>query len=144
MPLAMMDILTSLKGASLRKYYLPHSTGLDALHQRVYLNIRRPDTIHRRYQATQHMIQSVVLLCILYGHHILDILYHADGLCIAARIAADGARIAVADIVAHMTVFHFLLQPPHGIGKLSHIVSILPQQVKHQPQSRLISYARQF
>ena len=52
------------------------------------------------------MIQAVVLLRILNGHHVLDVFHHTNGGCIAARIGTDGTRFGVADVVAKLTILN--------------------------------------
>ena len=89
------------------------------------------------------MVESVELLRILDSHHVLDILHHTDDRAVAARVATNGAGFAVADVVAHVAIADLLYQAPDGIGKLRHVVRILPQQVQHQSQGRLAPYAWQ-
>ena len=55
------------------------AAGLDALLQAVDLDVGRPDAVHGRDEATQHMVQPMVLVGVLDAHHVLDVLDHADG-----------------------------------------------------------------
>jgi hypothetical protein len=41
------------------------------------------------------------------------------------RIAANGTGVAVADVVAHVTVLHFLMHAGNGLDKALHILTIL-------------------
>jgi hypothetical protein len=75
------------------------------------------------------VVQPVELLRILYGHHVLDVLYYADDARIATRIATDGARLVVTDVVAHATMLNFLLHAGNGFRKPHHVLVVLPQQV---------------
>jgi riboflavin synthase len=76
-------------------------------------------------------------LRILYGHHVLNVFHHADDARIATRIATDGTRLVVTDIVAHATMPNLLLHAGNGFRKPYHVLVVLPQQVQHQSQGRL-------
>ena len=82
------------------------------------------------------MIQSPVLLGVLYRHHVADVLYHTDHRRIARGIGADTAHIRIGDVVTHPAVLHFVLQGNHGIAEGFHTLRILTQQVQHQTHSR--------
>ena len=90
------------------------------------------------------MVESVILLGILDGHHVLNVFHHTDRCLVATGITTDGAHVAVADVVADAAVFHLLLHAGYGVGKLLHVVCILTKQVQHQSQGRLAAYAWQF
>ena len=83
------------------------------------------------------MIESMKLLGVLHCHDVLHILHHTNRGSIAARIAADGANIRIADVVTHPAVLHLFLQPFYGFGKGRHILITLSKHVKNQAQGCL-------
>ena len=89
------------------------------------------------------MVESMILLRVLDSHDVLDVLHHADRRHVAAKVGAYRTGVAIANVVADATVLDLLLQSSHGISKLRNAVSILPQQVQHEPQGRLAPDARQ-
>ena len=89
------------------------------------------------------MIETSKLLGVLHRHHVLNILDHTDRRSIAVRVAADGTRLAVADIVAHATTLHLMLHLLNGLRQLLDVLRVLTQQVQHQSQGRLASHTRQ-
>ena len=75
-----------------RQYHLFHATLFHSLHQRLYLQISRSNAIHGRDDATQYMVQTLILLGILHSHHVLDVLHHADGRLVTTWVATDGTH----------------------------------------------------
>ena len=123
--------------------HLLHPTLLDALLEAVDLDVGRADTVHGRNQSAQHMIQAIVLMGVLDAHHVLDVLDNADGARVARRIAADGAHLGLADVVAHAAVAYLAAQPDDGLTKVDRLLLLLLEQVQHKPQGRLAPDSRQ-
>ena len=83
--------------------------------------------------TTQDVVQSVELLCILHGQHVLYVLHDTDGLGVTTRVATDGTQLAVADIVADATMPHLLFHLGDGLCQRKHFVGVTAQQVEYQP-----------
>ena len=90
------------------------------------------------------MIQSVKLLRVLYGHHVLYVFHDTDGCAVASGIRADRTDFLIAYIVADLAELHLTLHRGNSVGKLFHICLLLAQHVEYQAQSGLSPYARQF
>jgi hypothetical protein len=81
----------------------------------------------------------MILLGVLYRHHILNTLNDTNGRNIPARVSTDGTRIRIADIMACVTVLHFTLQLTDSVCKLFYILRILTEHPQHQSQGGLAS-----
>lgn len=123
--------------------HLPHPAFLHALHERIYLKIRRTNTIHRRYDTSQHMIETMILLGILNSHNILHILHHTDGGRIACMVGTNGTHFCIADVMTNTTVAHIVPQMDNSIGKAVHLLWFQPKQMECQAKSCFAPYARQ-
>ena len=73
----------------------------------------------------------------LDGHHVADILDHAQQRAVAAAIRADGAQLAVADVMANAAIPHVTLHRGDGIGKRGHVSIGLLEQMKDKAQGCL-------
>ena len=61
-----------------------------------------PESIHGGfYFYAQHMVQTVIFPGALDGDEILGIGHHTDGTLVSAGIGANGAKIALGEILAH-------------------------------------------
>ena len=89
------------------------------------------------------MIQTVVLARILDTHHVLDILDDTDGGSVTRGIAADGAHLGLADVVAHPAIADFATQLDDGLAKRHRLLLVLLEQVQHETQGRLAPDAGQ-
>jgi molybdate-binding protein len=65
------------------------------------------------------------LLCVLYSHDVLYVLYDTNRMAVAARIAADGADVAVADVMAHAAMFDITFHDGNRLRQSLHVVSVL-------------------
>jgi hypothetical protein len=96
-----------------------------ALYQRLYLQVTGADAVHGRDKASKYMIESVELLGVLDGHHVLNVLHDTDGRSIASRVGTDGTDVRVANVVAHTTELHLSTHSGYGFGKAFNVGSIL-------------------
>ena len=119
-------------------------TRLYALYKALYLKVGRADAFHGRDDTAEHVVQSVELLGSFYRHHIADVLYHAEGGCIALGIGADVARFGIGYVVAHLAVFHLAFQLQDGIAEVLYHGMVLTEQVEHQAHGSLTAYTGQF
>ena len=90
------------------------------------------------------MVESMILLRILNGHHVLNVLYYAHCRSVASRVAADGTSLLVTDVMADVTVHHLMLHSAQRLCQLVYIRRLLTQQVQHQSESCFTAYAWQF
>ena len=72
------------------------------------------------------MIESMKLLRILYRQHILNILHNTDGRGIPTRVCTDRTNIGITDIMATLTIMHFLFHLGDSLDKGLHVLRILP------------------
>ena len=110
---------------------------LDALLEAVDLDVGWADAIHGRDESAQHMVEAVVLVGVLDAHHVLDVLDDADGRGVTRGVAADGAHLGLADVVAHLAVTDLAPQPDDGLAKVDGLLLVLFEQMQHQPQGGL-------
>ena len=54
------------------------------------------------------MVGAIVLMSVLYAHHVFHILDNADCGMVAERIGADGAMLVLRNIVALRAIANFL------------------------------------
>lgn len=108
------------------------------------LQVTGTDTIHRRNDSAQHMIQSTKLLRSFHCHHVPDVLHHTNHGRIALRIGADAASLCIRNIVTYLAILYLVLQRDNGIAERIHRRHILPKQMQHQPHRRLTPYSGQF
>ena len=130
------------RGAECQDYF-PDAASLHTFDEAVILQVRRADAVHRGNDSSLNMVKSLELLRILHRHNILNVLYDADGRCIALRIATQPADLRIGYVVTHLAVFHFMLKCYQGVAERLHHGSVLPQQIEHQPHRCLPSDARQ-
>src|SRR5690606_4103424 len=123
--------------------YFFYTAGCHTCYQTVDLQVRWPDTVHRRNKPTKHMIHALVLIRILDCHHITHIFQHAYESLIPLMCSTDFTNNRIRNIVARRTVPDFLFQPIECPGKPRHLSFGLLQQMEHQPQGRLLAYTRQ-
>lgn len=122
---------------------LLHPTLTHALLQAIDLDVARADAVHGRNEAAQHVVQAMMLMGILDTHHVLDVLHHTDGARVTRRVAADGAHLGLADVVAHLAIAYLATQPDDSLAKGDCFPLVLLQQVQHEAQGRLAPDARQ-
>ena len=127
-----------------RENHLVDAALLHPTDERVDFKVGRPQSIHRRNDAAEHVVEAVELLRILHRHHVLNVFHDANLRAIAPSVAANRAHLAVADVVAHATVFHLALQPHNRLAEGLHVRRLPPQQVQRQAQCRFPPDARQF
>ena len=80
---------------------------------------------------------------VLEAHDVLDVLDDADGAGVTRRVAADGAYLGLADVVAHTAVAYLAAQLDDGLAKVHRLQLVLLEQVQDQPERRLAADARQ-
>ena len=119
------------------------STSLDTLFQAIDLDVGGADAVHGRNEATQHMVQPVVLVGVLDAHHVLDVLDNTDGACVTRRVAADGAHLGLADVVTHLAVAYLAAHLDDGLAKGDSLLLVLLQQMQHEAERCLAPDARQ-
>ena len=86
----------------------------------------------------------MVLLGVLYGHHVAHRLHHADRRAVAADIAAHGADLRIADVVAHTAIARLGLQLFQCGGKRGDLFFRHPQEEQGVAQRRLAPHSGQF
>lgn len=91
---------------------------LHAFHQGFHLQFCRGDAFDGGNNATQHVVQSAILLGFFYGHEVADALDHTDGRGIAARVAAHAAQFVVGEVVALPTDAYAFAQGADGFREL--------------------------
>ena len=84
---------------------------LDASQQRFDVQVADADAVDRGDDATQNVIDAVVLLRVLDSHHLLYVLYYADNVMLAFGTAAYGTNLCVAHAMANPTMVQILFQP---------------------------------
>lgn len=90
------------------------------------------------------MIQSLELLGVLYGHDVADVFYYTYSRSVTLRIGADAAGLGIGYVVAHLAVFHFVLELDDGIAEGFYGAGILTQKMQDQSHRSFFSYARKF
>jgi hypothetical protein len=80
---------------------------------------------------------------IFYGNHIPDIFHHAKQGTVPAGIAANGTQFIFTNRMTLPAIAYFPAQPADGFAKTLNILRVFLEQVKHHPQSRTASNARQ-
>ena len=123
--------------------YLLHPTLTHALLQAIDLDVTGADAVHGRNEAAQHVVQAMVLVGVLDAHHVLDVLDDADGRGVTRGVAADGAHLGLADVVAHLAVTDLAPQPDDGLAKVDGLLLVLLEQMQHEAQGGLSPDARQ-
>ena len=126
-----------------REDHLLDAALLHPTDQRIDFEVGRPQSVHRRDDAAQHVVKAVELLRVLHRHHVLNVLHDANRRAVAPSVAANRANLAVADVVAHTAVFHLAFQPHNRLAEGIHVRRLPTKQVQRQPQRRLPPDARQ-
>ena len=122
---------------------LLHPTLLDAFLEAIDLDVAGADAVHGRDEAAQHVVQAMVLVGILDAHHVLDILDDADGARVTRRVAADGAHLGLADVVAHLAIAYLAAHLDDRLAKVNRLLLVLLEQMQYQAQGRFAPDARQ-
>ena len=89
------------------------------------------------------MVATVILLRVLYRHHVANVFNHTNGVGVATRVGTDGAHLGVANIVAHLAVFYVMAQMGNGLCKGVDRLGRLAQQVQGEAKGCLSAYAWQ-
>ena len=89
------------------------------------------------------MVQSVVLLGVLNGHHVLHVLHHTHRGSIPPPIAADAAHLGVGDVVTLAAIVDIVHQLGQAFGQGINACRVHAKHVKHQPERRTLAYARE-
>ena len=103
-------------GTECHNYFLNLSSGY-ALDQLLNGQVARGNAIHRRDDAAQHMVEPVILPCVLIGPYDLHILHYSDDGLVAIGVGADVTHIVVRDVVAHAAVLYFLAETTYAVRK---------------------------
>ena len=61
------------------------------------------------------MIQSCILLCVFYRHHVLNVFYYTQDSVVSTLILAYWTHVVVADVMTHTAIFHVVSQVVEGI-----------------------------
>ena len=122
---------------------LAHASRRHAPDERFQLEVGRPDAVHGRDDAAQHVVEAAILARVLDGEHAAYVFHHADGRGVAQRVGTDVAHVRVGDVVAHAAVFHLVAQARQALAEGVHRRAVLAQQVEREAQGRLAADARQ-
>ena len=67
---------------------------------------------------------------ILYRHHLLDILYHANQGMVTAGVGANRANLIITYIMADLAVLHVSTEGNQGRGEVFRIADVPAQHIK--------------
>jgi hypothetical protein len=90
------------------------------------------------------MVAACILLGSFYGQYIAYAFYHAYQLMPPHGVGANGAKRAIAYIVAAGAKANIAPHGPYGMGKAFYLCFILLKQVQYQPEGCFFANARQF
>ena len=100
------------------------------------------DTVHRGNDSAQHVVEAVVLPCILYAEYIAKALHHAHCGPVAGIVTADGADAVVAYHIAVGAIPHSGAHIADSRGKPLDIGRGLVQQVQRVAERALAPHPR--
>jgi hypothetical protein len=86
------------------------------------------------------MIDTRVLACVLYRHHLTDILHHADHSVIPTLVGTNVALFRIGNVVAGRAMANLFLESDHCVSEGRHLILGLSEQVQHQAQGRFLTY----
>jgi hypothetical protein len=116
----------------------PHAGAVgDARQQPVDLQRLRPYPVERAQPSAEDVVVAAVAAGALDRAHVPRLLHHAHQRRVAARVAADGARILIAEIAAGRALDHAGAHLANRLGEPLGRVRRLLQQVKREPLRRL-------
>jgi hypothetical protein len=117
-----------------RQDHLGDLASRTATHQRIDVEILRPDAIERRQRAAQHMIARPDRAGPLQRPKIRDVLDHDDRLLVARDIGADRAGIRRIDVAADGAGEDPLGRDRHRAGQRHQkLVLLLDQRQRRAP-----------
>ena len=90
------------------------------------------------------MVDAPVFVGALDGDDILHILHHTYGLTVAAAVGADGADVALGDIVAYTAIADAVAEVDDGRSERNCGLRFLAQKMKRKAKSGLATYSGQF
>ena len=120
-----------------RQNHLFHLTACHATDEALYLQVGRPDAVHRRNHAAQDVVDAPELPRILDRHHLANVFNHAHRRVVALRVRADSTQVVVANVVAHLAIFDLPAELQQRVGKPLRVIHLLPEQVERKAQRRL-------
>ena len=103
----------------------------------------RPDAVQRGKRAVQHVIDAVVVACLLDGRDVGRLLHHANQPLVAGGAAAVDAGIDVGDVVALRAQVQLGLDVADGAGQRLRVVVAGAQDVKSEALRALAAHAGQ-
>ena len=99
----------------------------DALEQLANAQIIRADLIQRGDHAVQHMVHAVVFPGALHGDNVLRLRHDADEAVVALLILADGADVAIRQVLAYGAQVDGSPRLKQGVGKFLRLLLRLGQ-----------------
>ena len=106
---------------------LAHAAPADAPEQLANAQIVRTDLIQRGDHAVQHMIHAVVFPGALHGDNVLRLRHDADEAVVALLILADGADVAIRQVLAHGAQVDGPPRLEQGVGEFLRLLLRLGQ-----------------
>ena len=99
------------------------------------------NAVHRGNDAAQDVVNTLVLMRVLYGDDITDVLHHADDPRVALRVGADVAEVVIGDVVALPAENHIALELVDAVGEQRHVGFVLLDEVQGESQRRPLADA---
>ena len=93
--------------------------------------------------ATEHVVPAAEGTGPLNGHNVLGLLDHAQRGLVAARVAADRARVLLGDVEADRAELHPLLDRTDRVGEALHVLGVRLEDMERDALRGLGSHAGQ-
>lgn len=132
-----------LHGRTESQNYFTDLTGSHAIDKRVNLQLIGTDTVHRRDNSAEHMVEPRILAGVLETHHVLDTLDNANRRTVTAGVGADRTDLGLRDVMAERTVAHPAAHIDNSLTQRDTGRLIAAENVEREAQSRLTADARQ-
>ena len=89
------------------------------------------------------MVQPVILACILYAHHVPDILHDTDGPSVPGLVGADRADFLIGDHAALPAILSLVPEANDRVSEMMDILLWLAEQMQGKPQGTPLPHSRE-
>ena len=131
-----------LKARLKRKNDFTDRFTLNATDQRIDRQICGRNIIHRRYKASQHVVEAVILSGLLDLENLPRLSNNAENILISLRVATQRAKLLRREVETSSAPMNVRLDTTDGIGKLLHFHLRRIEQVECNSFRALLSDPR--
>lgn len=116
---------------------LLHLAVREALQQLAHGELVGADALHRRDEAVQHVVQTLVFARALEGRDVARRLDHADGGAVARGVRADGAQLPLREVLADLAAVEHRVRVLNGLREGERLLARHREDLICQPRRPL-------